>query len=884
MLRSLGFVTLLSFAALLSGRPASLHAQQQIQFLEGPSAFSLFGDAAADIGDLDGDAIPEYIVSAPKLTAPGDATVTVYSGACGTAIHTIPSPDGQPYFGESVAGLGDLDGDGVPDYAVGYPDRDFGGQQGIGTVYLYSGLTGDLLATLDGTTAWERYGDSIASIPDLDQDGVDDFLVSAPGLNTPSANGRVEVRSGRTRQLLFEVFGAPNGHAFGESLAFAGDVNADGVADFVVGSPGVGFTPGEVLVISGANGGLLHQVDGWGLGPTLGLDVAGGRDVDGDGWPDFGAAAFGEWDPGSSTSGAVYVWSGRTGQILYRFAESSGLLASQVAFPGDVDGDGIQEILVSGKASSPGNPGKVNLYSGQDGSLKLAMTTAVDPWTVLEGIGDLTGDGLPEILVGDSLDDSNGQESGALAIYSFDPSPGGTPYSLKVSFKVVLGNGCAGNPFWTTSTIQSWLQEANDVFTRDLGVGLVLDEIVEIVDPMVPSSLFDPDTQDKDDLEVAMERDPARFAWRTDAINVYLTNSLTSGGSTIGGVCSFPESQPDDDLILVQPAISNDGLGLAHEIGHYLNLYHTHATEGEGAEDPADCSTQISANGAEAGDLVCDTPGDPGDEALLDAWYGASSCFGPPPTVGTTNPEHPYNLLRYNVMSYYNPIQPTEGLFTAGQRQRVLAAIQGWRASVEDNAVTPRILSVSPDSRVYPGPMSLTLSGTDFPQVDEAALSVRLGGVEDEELAPASVSLLTPTSLVATFADPLPPGRHTVCLYQDDELIAWLEDAVDILPMLTWQYLTSTCEIEFTAQTAAPNATIWVIRGMPESNPFPGPTFGYMRLVDPAGSPLSLQTDASGIYQDTLEMSRWPSGQGVQFLEQTAAAGIWSNAVFLTTP
>ncbi|MGH7150154.1 MAG: choice-of-anchor C family protein, partial [Planctomycetota bacterium] len=296
------------------------------------------------------------------------------------------------------------------------------------------------------------------------------------------------------------------------------------------------------------------------------------------------------------------------------------------------------------------------------------------------------------------------------------PLPPGAPVA-RVSVKRVVGPSGTVHPRWTDATVQNILAEQNAFFGGTAGVTFVLEEIVDVVDPRLPASWYAMDlvATPWGSFEIAAESDPCAFAWRTDAINLYLVGSLNTTFGPIGGICSFPVASPyGDDLVVVAaspPAIASEwteGRALAHEFGHYLDLYHTSETL-FGTEQQGICQA-LAPNCASAGDLVCDTPADPfplGDLAGLEALYGCGSCFG----CGSCA----FRSLRWNLLSNFSGITIAQGLLTAGQGSRAANSLSQYRTHVLVGGASAAISSVAPASSLYPGPTAVTVAGTDLP-------------------------------------------------------------------------------------------------------------------------------------------------------------------------
>jgi hypothetical protein len=150
-------------------------------------ALAHFGLALAGVGDIDGDGVPDLAAGAPYQNVAGQGDqgqVFLFSGATGARLRTLndPVPQAGAYFGLALAGGGDIDGDGVPDVAVGAPGQEVAGQAGQGQVFVFSGASGQLVLTLTKPSpqAQAGFGWTLAGVGDVDGDGIPDLAVGAP--------------------------------------------------------------------------------------------------------------------------------------------------------------------------------------------------------------------------------------------------------------------------------------------------------------------------------------------------------------------------------------------------------------------------------------------------------------------------------------------------------------------------------------------------------------------------------------------------------------------------------------------------------------------------------------------------------------------------------
>ncbi|MCH9032072.1 MAG: FG-GAP repeat protein [candidate division Zixibacteria bacterium] len=291
-------------------------------------------------------------------------------GQCSTT--TIYSGElGGDNFGVSVNSAGDVNNDGADDIIVGA----IGVNSAAGRVYVFSGATGDTLYVFDGEAQGDHFGVSVSGAGDVDNDGHADLIVGA-SRNDGSANnaGRAYVFSGRTGELLYVFSGEGSSDGFGVSVGGAGDVNDDNFDDIIIGAyqnDGNGGNSGRAYVFSGADGDTLYVYTGQGGGDVFGVSVDGVGDVNKDGYADFIIGAYLN-DANGGNAGGAYVFSGFNGDTLYEFLGEQGgaHFGISVAGAGDVNNDTYPDFIVGASKDDSGgtNSGKAFIFSGLDGS------------------------------------------------------------------------------------------------------------------------------------------------------------------------------------------------------------------------------------------------------------------------------------------------------------------------------------------------------------------------------------------------------------------------------------------------------------------------------------------------------------------------------------
>ncbi len=303
------------------------------------------------------------------------------------------------HFGESMAALPDLDGDGVRDLLIGNPEAH--PAVNGGSVHVVSGKSLVTLLELSGAPL-EGFGHSVADGGDIDGDGTQDFLVGAPGANAARAF------SGVNGALLHE-WSRPNPlDGFGTNVVGLGDVDGDGLGDVVIASPFESAhgkqERGVVRVFSGANFLLLQSFEGASARAHFGDRdrMANVGDIDGDGIADLAIVDI--EDSATFVGDVVRVVSAATGSELLavRFDAGSRLnyRATTIAPTADRDGDGRGDLLIGARRNLFAAPGRALVLSSANGAELLVVDGPENSdFTVARDIGDRDGDGLTELVL-----------------------------------------------------------------------------------------------------------------------------------------------------------------------------------------------------------------------------------------------------------------------------------------------------------------------------------------------------------------------------------------------------------------------------------------------------------------------------------------------------
>ncbi len=340
------------------------------------------GAAIGGGGDLNGDGYDDWVAGAPGLGATGNAAGRVYVFFGGPALDFVPDrilegvvPGGQ--FGAAVLVGADLDGDGQGDLVIGAP------RAGNGEIHIYRGgasfLEAGVARVVHARPADNRFGKSLAPLPDTDGDGCDELLVGAPRCSQAAtwAGAVILYRGTAVLDTLPDLvlLGEGAGDEFGTSLAAGADIDGDGGADILVGAPLAnvnGNTDAGRAYLFRAGLALDALIDlrfaGNSAGSRFGSAVATGFDWDGDASADMAIGKPGA-DAGGTDAGGCAIYFGGAGLDLVVDATLDGpapsaQLGSSAASLGDIRRNGRGALLLGGYGAN--DNGRALLYASVD--------------------------------------------------------------------------------------------------------------------------------------------------------------------------------------------------------------------------------------------------------------------------------------------------------------------------------------------------------------------------------------------------------------------------------------------------------------------------------------------------------------------------------------
>lgn len=464
--------------------------------LDGTNSLDSSGGAVAGVGDINGDGFADVLVGAANagpggVLGAGETALIFGTGTAFPSALALSALDGNNGFtitgfeefgasGVSVSGIGDFNNDGLDDIVIGADGSDAGGQEnagrsfvlfgdagGFGTVVSLTSLDGTNGFVLNGIDAFDSSGRAVSGAGDVNGDGIADLIIGAEQADAASGGvGAGEsyllfgtetgfsasiALSGLDGQNGFVIDGAAQEHASGASVSGAGDVNGDGFDDLIIGAPDAGpggrLNAGQAFVLFGAATGFrsavslsaLDGVNGFALNgsaenESVGHAVSGAGDINGDGLADMIVAGTGDMvyvvfgaDGGFPAALELSALDGDDGFVILATEAFAGL-GSSVSGAGDVNGDGIDDLIV-GEPGTGSDRGASHILLGTtagfglsfdlstlDGANGFTLTGGANgdaSGTAVSGAGDVNGDGFDDLIVGapsaDTLLDSAGR-------------------------------------------------------------------------------------------------------------------------------------------------------------------------------------------------------------------------------------------------------------------------------------------------------------------------------------------------------------------------------------------------------------------------------------------------------------------------------------------
>jgi PKD repeat protein len=480
------------------------------------TAGSFFGRSVAIIGDIDGDSIDDYIVGAPNdsnyiisngsnlgrafVYSGGDASGNPLRSLVGSFVYDPPVNYKNGLYGWSVAGVGDVNGDDVPDYAVGEPNYRGSGHEAYaaGRLFVYSGANGvSLNFPLIEQNGKYRVGTSVASAGDVNNDGSDDVIVGGPldSRFQPGLEGHAWVYSYQWDENLqdsiwvelYEKQGPGYYQLFGDRVSGAGYVDDDEYADFMITSRIV-MDYGGVIVYSGVDGSEIATLQGALTNQKLGRSIAPLADINGDNRDDIIVG---------DGLGAVHIYSiiDETVLSIYDHADSDfGISVSSVP---DQDGDGLPDVLI-------GNPNFTRMHTFSSAGLTLIQNiigSSTDFGFRVAGLGT-SNDGYGMTVTGaPASNQAIVYNCGYTSVdFSGDPLAGSRPlevnFTSEVSADVTAWSWDFGDQGTSSDTDPTHIYTTAGDFTVTLTVTGADGDVSEIkpnyitVNPVLPQAVF----------------------------------------------------------------------------------------------------------------------------------------------------------------------------------------------------------------------------------------------------------------------------------------------------------------------------------------------------------------------------------------------------------
>lgn len=539
--------------------------------LNGSNGFELTGTAEHDCsgysvntaGDVNGDGIADLIISAPYKNNGTSYVVFGHTDPWATpfSLSSLNGSNGceltisiKGTVGRSAGTAGDVNGDGIADLIIGsdYANNEagasyvvFGHTDPWVTPFSLSSLNGSNGFELRGVTAGDWSGFSVGAAGDVDGDGAADLIIGAFGANnqagasyvvfgvpvSPSPSPTPSCAASFSSAIVeLDCLNGQNGfeltgmvvNSMGQSVGTAGDVNGDGIADFIIGAPGVyngapyngssyvifghtnlWKTPFDLSTLNGINGFTLIGVEGLGnTGDAAGYSVGAAGDVNGDGIDDLIIGAPNVRNSLGGNAGATYIvfghaesWTsvvhlstlnGVNGFIVMGVA-SGDRSGFSVATAGDVNGDGIDDLIIGAHSANSfagatyvvfghtgvwDTPLSLASLNGRNGFVLMGVNAGDGSGLSVGTAGDVNGDGIADVIVG-AYQANN--DLGAAYVVFGHVGVWSTPFSLA---SLDGTNGCELRGFLQGTELGQWAVGSSVCTAGDVNGDGIADVII----------------------------------------------------------------------------------------------------------------------------------------------------------------------------------------------------------------------------------------------------------------------------------------------------------------------------------------------------------------------------------------------------------------------